>query len=112
MFRWMAVALALLSITLFSPTRGLSQKDETHNQRKVTSEVQPQYPSFAHAMSLRGTVKLEVIISSDGSVKTVSVKGGHPVLAKAALEAVQKWKWAAAPQQSTEIIEIKFEPTY
>jgi TonB family protein len=106
------MALALLSITLFSPTRVLSWEDEAHSQRKITSEVQPQYPSFAQSMSLRGTVKLEAVISSDGSVKTVSVKGGHPVLAKAAVEAVQKWKWSAASQQSTEIIEIKFEPTH
>ncbi len=61
-------------------------------------------------MALAGIVRLEAVVSPDGSVKAVGVKGGHPVLAQAAVNAVRKWKWEPAPHESHEMIEVKFSP--
>ena len=36
--------------------------------------------------------------------------GGHPVLAKAAVNAIEKWKWVASPDESTELVELHFHP--
>jgi len=43
-------------------------------------------------------------------VKSVELKGGNPVLGRAAQNAIYKWKWAPAPHQTREPIEVKFQP--
>jgi hypothetical protein len=43
-------------------------------------------------------------------VKSVEVKGGHPVLVRAAQDAIYKWKWAPASHETREAIEVKFDP--
>jgi TonB family protein len=60
-------------------------------------------------MALQGTVRMEAVVSSDGSVKTVAVKGGHPVLAQAAVNAVRQWKWQKAVRETLEPVEVKFD---
>ncbi len=54
--------------------------------------------------------KLEVLVATNGTVKSVKVVGGHPLLVQAAERAVQKWKWEAAAHDSTEPIELRFDP--
>jgi TonB family protein len=76
----------------------------------VVSRVSPQYPSLARGMRLQGSVKVEAVVAPDGSAKTVAIKGGHPLLAQAAHDAVQKWKWVATPKETHELIEVKFNP--
>jgi len=53
-------------------------------------------------MKLQGSVKVEAVVAADGSAKTVAIKGGHPLLAQAAHDAVQKWKWASASKETHE----------
>jgi len=72
--------------------------------------VAPVYPELARRMNITGTVKVRVIVSANGSVKSASLVGGHPVLANAALDAVKKWHFEVAPQDSTEIVEFRFDP--
>ena len=78
--------------------------------RRVKSRVSPAYPELARKMNIRGTVKVEVVVSPNGSVKDAKVVGGHPVLANAALDAVRKWKFAPAATESTGVVDFKFEP--
>jgi TonB family protein len=59
-------------------------------------------------MALQGTVRLEVLVTPDGLVKTVDIKGGHPVLAQAAATTVKQWKWEKAAHESREPVELKF----
>jgi len=61
-------------------------------------------------MALEGVVKVEALVAADGSVKGVDVKGGHPVLAQAAMNAVRRWRWEAAARESHEVVELKFSP--
>jgi len=91
---------------------GLSfaQQDQSALSRKVVSKVVPQYPSLAHTMNLGGTVKVEALVASNGTVKSVEIKGGHPVLAQAAAGAVSKWKWEPASHETREPVEVKFNP--
>jgi TonB family protein len=111
MLRRTAFALVFLLFVTFSlPTHCFSQQDETQNRRKVVNEVTPQYPALARTMNLRGTVKVEALVSSEGNAKKVNVKGGHPVLAQAALNAVREWKWEPAGHESIEAVEVKFNP--
>jgi hypothetical protein len=43
-----------------------------------------------------------------GKVKTISVRGGNPVLVEAAETALYKWKWSPSKQDTHEVIEIRF----
>jgi len=61
-------------------------------------------------MGLSGTVKLEALVTADGEVKTIQVKGGHPILAQSAQNAVRAWKWQKSDHETTESLEFSFKP--
>ena len=44
-------------------------------------------------MSVSGKVKIEVIITPDGHVKSTRVIGGHPLLVQSCQDAVKEWKF-------------------
>jgi TonB family protein len=79
-------------------------------KRRLVGHSAPAYPSLARSMALQGVVRVEAVVSPDGSVKAVDIKGGHPVLAQAAANAVLKWKWEPASRESREPVEVKFSP--
>ncbi len=78
--------------------------------RKLVNQTTPAYPTLARNLALEGVVKVDALVKADGSVKTVDVKGGHPVLAQAAAKAVLSWKWESAPRESHEVVEVRFSP--
>jgi TonB family protein len=90
---------------------GLRAQD-TQNEvlRRAKSKVQPMYPELARKMNLSGTVKVEVVVAPNGTVKDAKVVGGHPVLANAALDAVRKWRFEPAAAESSGVVDFKFEP--
>jgi TonB family protein len=87
-----------------------AQQDQSETTRKIVNRVIPRYPAMARAMNLRGSVKAEAVVQPNGMVKSVEVKGGHPVLVDAVQHAIYKWKWAPASRETRELIEVKFEP--
>lgn len=78
--------------------------------RKIVNKTVPQYPTLARSMNIHGVVKLEALVEPNGVVKSVEVKGGHPVLTQSAVTAVGHWKFEPAPHETRELIEIKFDP--
>ena len=52
---------------------------------------EPPYPPLARQMHVSGVVELEGVIGTDGHMKELRIVSGHPLLARAALEAVSKW---------------------
>jgi TonB family protein len=76
--------------------------------RRAKNKVQPEYPELARRMNITGTVKVEVVVAPNGSVKTAKVIGGHPLLANAALDAVKKWRFEPANMESSGIVDFKF----
>ena len=78
--------------------------------RRAKSKVQPAYPELARKMNISGTVKIEVVVAPNGTVKDARVVGGHPVLASAALDAAKKWRFEPASARATGVIDFKFEP--
>src|SRR5579875_1698216 len=53
----------------------------------------PEYPPLAKMARIQGTVRLEAIISKDGTIQDLKVLSGHPLLVKAALDAVKQWRY-------------------
>jgi periplasmic protein TonB len=60
---------------------------------KLVNRVQPMYPPLARQTRISGTVKLHAIIGKDGTVQSLTVESGHPLLVQAALDAVRQWRY-------------------
>jgi TonB family protein len=101
--------LASLPALLLLPAAS-GQQEATESTRKIVNRVTPQYPEIARAMSLKGNVKAEALVQPNGVVKSVEMKGGHPVLVRAAQDAIYKWKWAPATHETREAVEVRFNP--
>jgi protein TonB len=101
-WRWLAVAL--LGVTLF-PVGGSAAEVE----RKAISKVQPAYPELAKQVNVYGTVKVEVVIAPNGTVKTLRPLGGHPLLIRSVTEALKKWRYEPGPETTT-TVEFRFHP--
>jgi TonB family protein len=106
-----SVLLAVIAMTVGTGVSGLrAQEAPNEVLRRAKTKVQPAYPDLARKMSIVGTVKVQVTVSPNGTVKDAKVIGGHPVLAGAALEAIKKWRFEPAAMESTGIVDFKFEP--
>ena len=95
------------AVCLLHPQPGHAQDEIS---RKVKSKVAPTYPELARRMAISGVVKVQVVVAPNGSVKSTKIVGGHPLLVNAAVDAVKKWRFDAASEESTGIVEFKFDP--
>ena len=55
--------------------------------------VQPAYPPLARSARIQGQVVLAVVISEEGMIENLRVLEGHPMLVRAALDAVSQWRY-------------------
>jgi protein TonB len=56
-------------------------------------KVQPVYPPLARSVRVQGPVVLAAVISKAGVIENLRVVSGHPMLVKAALDAVSEWRY-------------------
>ena len=107
--RWMQrVSIAAMAGLLFGASCFAQVGTTDDSKRKVKSKVAPAYPELAKRMNVTGKVKIEVVIAPDGHVKSTRVIGGHPLLVQACQDAVKEWKFVAAPEESTQVVEFEF----
>jgi protein TonB len=76
----------------------------------------PPYPALAKATRVQGTVRLNGIISRDGTVRSLELISGHPLLVQAALNAVRTWLYEPArlngqPVDVILVIDVNFKLT-
>ena len=107
-FRWTgivapSITLLMLASATFSQTSGTDE-----GKRKVKSKTTPIYPELARRMSVTGKVKIEVIITPDGHVRSTRVLGGHPLLVQVCQDSVKEWKFFPAPEETTQVVEFDF----
>lgn len=72
-----------------APKRIVSQLEEA----QLINRVEPVYPHIAIVSGVQGQVKLHAIIARDGTVQSLNVISGHPLLARAAMDAVSQWRY-------------------
>jgi len=63
------------------------------SQGLLIKRVDPVYPKQAVEGRIQGSVQLDAHIAKDGSISSVKVLSGDPVLAAAATDAVKQWKY-------------------
>ena len=75
------MVLAIAAAVLFTATVAAAQTASTdEGKRKIKARVSPAYPELARRMSVAGKVKIEVVITPDGRVRSTRIVGGHPLL--------------------------------
>ena len=105
--RWVRISVAAAAAALFMSGFVIAQQSTT-DEGKVKSKLAPAYPELAKRMNVAGKVKIEVIITPDGKVRSTRVVGGHPLLVQACQDAVKEWKFFPAPEETTQVIEFDF----
>ncbi len=79
-----------------------SQVDQVPVRRRISEPVQaamlihrvePFYPQLAVQLRRQGRVELHALISTDGSIQSLEVISGDPLLIRSALEAVREWRY-------------------
>ncbi len=65
-------------------------------EMRILRRVLPVYPSLAVKMRVTGDVVLNAVIGTDGRIRELRVISGHPLLVKAAVDAVEQWVYRPA----------------
>ena len=101
----------LVAMTLVALVLGLSAASARAEDdgRRVKSKVAPVYPELAKRMNVTGVVKLQVVVAPNGIVKSAKAIGGHPLLIDPAVDAVKKWKYEPAAEETTNTVEFRFD---
>ena len=83
------------------------------NPCHLTYRVEPAYPAVAQQQRIEGAVKIHQVIGADGSVQSIKLLTGPPLLVPAAMEAAKYWRYLPAllngqPVETEQDIEINF----
>lgn len=83
---------------------------QDHEQRspELIKDVKPQYTPEAMRAGIEGSVEIEAVIGTDGTVTNTRVVKGHPMLHDSATAAVQQWIFKPIPEPFTTTIELTF----
>lgn len=65
----------------------------TMNPGSLINRVEPIYPRMLAITGVYGEVKLHAIIGKDGRIQSLTATSGHPLLARAAIDAVKQWRY-------------------
>ncbi len=62
-------------------------------ESNLVYRVQPVYPALAKTTRVQGVVEFTAIISKEGKIENLQLVRGHPLLVKAAKDAVLQWRY-------------------
>lgn len=100
--------LLIVCSTLMKPL--ISQTQNYNAERKVVTRVEPDYPDTLKRLYIGGTVRVEVVVTARGTVESMQLVGGNPILGQSAMKAIKYWKFAAAKDKSTFVVPLTFDP--
>jgi TonB family protein len=75
---------------------------------EIVKEVKPSYTPEAMRARIEGSVEMQVVIDTDGSVIDARILRGLPMLNEQALIAVRQWQFKPLPQRVATNIEMTF----
>lgn len=78
------------------PAVRVIRRSESVQESQLVNRVIPTYPGIARVARISGTVELVVLVGRDGSVLSVEVLSGNPLLAASAKQAVAEWRYRPA----------------
>lgn len=81
------------SVALASGSPTMVRISQAVADGNIVNRVDPEYPVLARQARIQGSVVLQILIHTDGSVSDVRVISGHPMLVQAAIDAVRQWRY-------------------
>jgi TonB family protein len=102
-----SLALLLFCLALASVPTVRAQSVE-HSSRKVIRMRQPDYPAVLKSKGIGGLVRVNAKVLADGTVASIQIVGGNPILAESVVKSVMKWKYAPAASASNETVTFDF----
>lgn len=81
------------SVISAPPPPRMIRRSEGVQSGMLIHRIEPQYPAIAKIARVSGTVELRAIIGRDGSVSSIEVLIGNPLLTRAAVEAARQWRY-------------------
>lgn len=73
---------------------GAIRVEPAEQQKRLIRAVAPEYPDVARLAGIEGDVTLRILIGEDGTIRDIAPVSGPPVLARAAVRAVEQWRYA------------------
>jgi len=73
---------------------GAIRIEPADQQRRLIHSIAPEYPDVARLAGIEGNVTLRILVSEDGTIGDITPLSGPPVLARAAIRAVEHWRYA------------------
>jgi protein TonB len=73
---------------------GAIRVEPADQQRRLIHSVAPEYPDVARLAGIEGDVTLRILVGEDGTIHDITPVSGPPVLARAAIRAVEHWRYA------------------
>lgn len=74
--------------------RGGIRVDPMEQQTRLIQSIAPEYPDVARLAGIEGDVVLRILVGRDGAIREINPVSGPPVLARAAMRAVEQWRYA------------------
>ena len=84
-------------------------------EQQLVYDPAPVYPRLARQARISGAVRMAVWISADGDVEGIRLMSGHPLLVKAAMDAVRQWLyrptavWHGRPADVVTTVTVNFD---
>ena len=75
---------------------GAIRVDPADQQKRLVKSIAPEYPDVARLAGIEGDVALRIFVDRDGTIRDVVPVSGPPVLARAAIHAVERWRYVPA----------------
>lgn len=75
------------------PTISRAVRTSSMLEGNLIRRVQPAYPPLARSARIQGQVVLAAVISKAGTIDDLRVLSGHPMLVRAAIDAVSQWRY-------------------
>jgi TonB family protein len=100
----------LLCFLCSGAARAAQTYENSPGERKVLNRVDPDYPVALQKLYIGGVVRVEVVVAPSGSVRSLKLLGGSPILGQSSMKAIKQWKYAPAATDETLTVKIEFDP--
>ena len=108
----LVVAAVFLLAGITPSLRAQKAPDKPQSNRKIVTQVAPEYPPDLKRAAIGGMVRLDIVVNARGAVDFIQIAGGNPILAESAASAVKQWKYVPASSTTNIRVNLRFDPTH
>jgi TonB family protein len=102
----------LVALLPSTPVACAQTAENNLSTRKLIAQVDADYPPDLKRAYIGGVVRLDIVVNPHGSVDSVRIAGGNPILAECAVKAVKHWKYSPAASATNIRVNLHFDPTH